>query len=146
MTEQRFNQEQQRRSDYGQDSISRRQLLAVLGGTGSVLAAQAMLQSPAWGVSVTGATYGEGGGPPHCCYVYSSVADMKADSKLSSGRFVWTAGYFAPGDGGGAMYAVRTGTLTDDGGSVMTLQNGLQAILMAGDALTISSSARSETA
>ncbi|WP_176706428.1 hypothetical protein [Paenibacillus hemerocallicola] len=135
MTEKGFKQEQLRRSDYGQDSISRRQLLAVLGGTGSALAAQAMLQSPAWGISVTGAAYGEGGGSSPCCCVYSSVADMKADSNLTAGRFVWTAGYFAPGDGGGAMYAVRAGTLTDDGGSVLTLQNGLQAILLAGDSV-----------
>ena len=56
---------------------------------------------------------------------FDTVAEMKAAS-LSSGDLVATQGYLSYGDGGGMFYEIKPSSdgLTDDGGSVITLDNG----------------------
>jgi len=56
---------------------------------------------------------------------FDTVAEMKAAS-LSSGDLVATQGYLSYGDGGGMFYEIKPSAdaLTDDGGSVITLDNG----------------------
>ena len=64
--------------------------------------------------------------------IYSSVADMKADTTLMAGQTVKTVGYYEVNDGGGAFYYIRA-KLTDDvddGGSLHELANGLVAELI----------------
>ncbi|GAA3409833.1 hypothetical protein ACFFNY_31330 [Paenibacillus hodogayensis] len=111
---------------------SRRRLLAALGGAGVALAGSAMLQESSWGQSITSATYGSGGstGAGIGCRAYATVADLKADTSIVEGMLVMTAGYYAPDDGGASEYVIRAGTLVDDGGSVIDVQNGLQAVLL----------------
>ena len=59
--------------------------------------------------------------------VVPTVADLKA-ANLSVGDFVSTLGYYAPGDGGATLYEiVAAGTGTQDGGSLITLNNTRQA-------------------
>ena len=56
---------------------------------------------------------------------FDTVAEMKAAS-LSPGDLVATQGYLSYGDGGGMFYEIKPSSddLTDDGGSVITLDNG----------------------
>ena len=63
---------------------------------------------------------------------FNSVADMKANTDLSAGAYVCTAGYYEPNDGGGASYLIRVKleSDTDDGGSLHELQNSLVAELI----------------
>lgn len=57
-----------------------------------------------------------------------SVADMVANTALIVGDIVKTDSYSTPGDGGDNSYeVVGAGTGTDDGGSFIDLDNGLQA-------------------
>jgi hypothetical protein len=65
---------------------------------------------------------------------YACVADMVADTSLTSGKIVETIGYYngwaATGDspkGGNRYEIVAAGTGTSDGGSYISLFNGLQA-------------------
>jgi hypothetical protein len=140
--------------------LSRRQLLATFGMASAALAAQSLIAghvAAAQGANVAGSVYGGGsatvtgatyngngpgsGYPPGLAManglyhlLYESVADMKADANLGDGMLASTSGYFEPGDGGGADYAIRSGTLAEDGGSVIQLATtGLQAILLPGD-------------
>lgn len=64
--------------------------------------------------------------------VYNSVVEMKADTMLWEGMNTKTLGYYAPNDGGGANYLIRTKAESDvdDGGSLHELQNGLVAELL----------------
>lgn len=62
--------------------------------------------------------------------MHISVAEMKADSNLKSGMLTATAGYFTAGDGGAACYLIQSSHLPEDGGSVINLNNGFQAILL----------------
>lgn len=60
--------------------------------------------------------------------VFESVASMYADATLIVGQKCRTLGYYALGDGGGNHYEiVVAATGTDDGGSFIDLDNGLQA-------------------
>lgn len=64
-------------------------------------------------------------------HTYDSVAEMKADSKIKEGAYVKTLGYYEVNDGGYAEYKiVDDSTLTDDGGCIHTLTNGLKAKLI----------------
>ena len=60
---------------------------------------------------------------------FDSVAAMRAESSLTTGAYVNTAGYYEPNDGGGASYLIREKQETDaaDGGSLHELINGLVA-------------------
>lgn len=59
---------------------------------------------------------------------FNSVADMVSDTTLSIGQIVETLGYYINTSKGGANYIiVEGGTGTEDGGSYITLSNGLQA-------------------
>lgn len=117
-------------------SISRRRFMY---GLGAVLAVQPVLLHAGREQSVTEATYGgegaDGCGDPMCCRWFESVAEMAQDTSLAAGMHAETAGYHEPGDGGCAVYRVEAGTLPADGGSVINLQNGLQAILIVCDSL-----------
>ncbi len=126
--------------------ISRRQLLATLGAAGIALGAKTLLPEKSLGATVTGSTYGNllsddpknlnraGGGAPFCI-IHGSVEEMKADSKLKSGMLTATAGYFEPGDGGASYYLIQDSQLPEDGGSVINLNSGLQAILVPVDSV-----------
>jgi len=145
--------EQERMDENTMAPVSRRQLLAAFGMASAALAAQSILtgqgaaaaQNPTvsgstYGGSgtVTGATYNSnvpGSGYPHHL-LYETVAEMKADANLADGLLASTSGYYEPGDGGGADYVIRSGTLPEDGGGVISLSaNGLQAVLLPGDSI-----------
>ena len=54
--------------------------------------------------------------------VYTSVAELAAQTDLEIGQAVRTKGYYSTSDGGGAEYVVvASGTGTDDGGSYLDL-------------------------
>lgn len=63
---------------------------------------------------------------------YNSVSEMRASETALVGRPCVTLGYYAPNDGGGAVYTIRQKkeSDTDDGGSVLVLDNGNVAELM----------------
>ncbi|MDF2661323.1 MAG: hypothetical protein K0Q94_4114 [Paenibacillus sp.] len=120
------------------EPISRREFMTALGGAGAALAAQPLLANTGWGASVTGTTYGNGSGnsgPGTYRSFYPSAADMKADPGLTAGAYACTAGYYEPGDGGAADYRIESGALSEDGGSVIVLQNGLFALLLPGSSV-----------
>lgn len=64
----------------------------------------------------------------------STVADissMKSATNLVSGMVAKTLGYYSVNDGGGASYViVDDNTLTDDGGYIHELSNGLFAVML----------------
>lgn len=62
-------------------------------------------------------------------YYFDTVADMKAGN-LSAGDMAITKGYYSANDGGAGQYEIVDGTLTDDGGSIHELTNGLFAKLI----------------
>lgn len=121
--------------------ISRRSLLAALGGAGVVVAGQSFIKEGVMGDSVNSATYGFGqdmGNFPFNMFRFryvESVAKMKSETALKEGMIVRTAGYYEPGDGGGADYIVKQGTLAEDLGSVVNLNGGLQSVLLAEDSI-----------
>lgn len=59
-----------------------------------------------------------------------SLASLKMTQNIKENDLFSTLGYYSLGDGGGADYVIKTTALTEDGGSVITLQNGLQAHLI----------------
>lgn len=66
--------------------------------------------------------------------VYASVSQMVSDASLKAGSKVQTNGYYVAGDGGGAIYNVRTleSEETADGAFLIELNNGLVAELLLG--------------
>lgn len=62
---------------------------------------------------------------------YDSVADMVDAPNLVNGTRVRTLGYTTINDGGGALYIITTSSDTVDNGSVIDLDRGLQAHLIA---------------
>ena len=63
-------------------------------------------------------------------YYFNSVATMKSED-LKVGDLVITKGYYENNDGGESKYEiVEDNSLTDDGGSVHDLENGLKARLI----------------
>ncbi|MBD2864900.1 right-handed parallel beta-helix repeat-containing protein [Paenibacillus oceani] len=119
----------------GMKAVTRRRFLYGLTGLGAVMAAKPVMSFVGQGNTVTGATYGgevEHHSHDHAiCHRYASIAAMKQDMHLSAGMLVCTVGYYEAGDGGCAEYIIQASSLPDDGGSVIHLQNGLQAILIA---------------
>ena len=70
-------------------------------------------------------------------YYFNTVADMKAYN-LADGDFAITLGYYTVNDGGGSSYnIVDDNTLTDDGGSIIDLTNGLKAKLIINDFINV---------
>ena len=63
---------------------------------------------------------------------YTSVAEMKASDTAIVNRPCVTLGYYAANDGGGAVYIVRSKTDadTDNGGTIIVLDNGNVAELI----------------
>ncbi|RKN85500.1 hypothetical protein [Paenibacillus ginsengarvi] len=112
--------------------MSRRQLLTVFGAATAAVTAQSLLTGGpmlADGQTVTGQTYGNNG---NCDCAFRTLTELQASVQLADGMIAVTYGYYAAGDGGGAVYMIAAGTLPEDGGSVVTLQNGLQARLFPG--------------
>lgn len=69
-------------------------------------------------------------------YYFDTVALMKSSTDLTEGDMVITKGYYSANDGGTGEYEiVNDNTLTDDGGSVHDLANGLKAKLIIKEAL-----------
>ena len=70
--------------------------------------------------------------------VYDTVADMVADTTIRVDTTCKTLGYYSVNDGGGSEYViVNDNTLTDDGGSIHTLENGLKAKLIIKDSVNV---------
>lgn len=63
---------------------------------------------------------------------FETVEAMKTSGKLKAYEIVHTLGYYAENDGGGARYIIKASALAEDGGSVITIGGGLQAILIVG--------------
>ena len=70
---------------------------------------------------------------------YHNVFMMRQDRTLIPGMVAHTLGYYAPNDGGGAVYIIRQKkeSDTDDGGSVLVLDNGNVAELMFDGAINV---------
>ena len=68
-------------------------------------------------------------------HFYDTVASMKSDTKLKSGMYVKTKGYYSANDGGSAEYIVRelAQNETTDNGYTHLLNNGLVAELLIND-------------
>lgn len=63
-------------------------------------------------------------------YYFDTIAEMKL-YELKAGEYAITKGYYSANDGGAGEYAiVDDDTLTDDGGSIIELFNGLKALLI----------------
>ena len=67
---------------------------------------------------------------------YNTVEEMKQDEKLKDGVTVLTLGYYSPGDGGGALYAVRS-ISSEPFYKKVALNNGLTAELQSGAQLNV---------
>ncbi|MFE3894649.1 MULTISPECIES: glycosyl hydrolase family 28-related protein [unclassified Priestia] len=61
--------------------------------------------------------------------IISDVYQMRK-TDFKKGDYVKTLGYYTEGDGGHAEYVVKTSRVKDNGGSVISLNNGLQAHLI----------------
>ncbi|RKN78811.1 hypothetical protein [Paenibacillus ginsengarvi] len=59
-----------------------------------------------------------------------TLTELKQASGLRENAVIRTTGYYESGDGGGAEYIIRADKSLPDGGSVVDLQNGLQAHLL----------------
>lgn len=70
---------------------------------------------------------------------YNSVDEMKASETAIVGRPCVTLGYYAPNDGGGAVYIIRQKKESDvdDGGSVIFLDNGNVSELIIDEAINV---------
>lgn len=70
---------------------------------------------------------------------YTSVAEMKASDTAIVDRPCVTLGYYTANDGGGAVYIVRskTDSDTDNGGSIIILDNGNVAELLFDDSVNV---------
>lgn len=68
-------------------------------------------------------------------YYFNNVSDMKQSTLLEAGDMVKTLGYFDINDGGNAEYVISNvaNNAVDDGGSVILLNNNLQANLIVGN-------------
>ncbi len=71
--------------------------------------------------------------------IYTSVAKMKADTKLTSGKIVYTEGYYSAEYGGNAYYKIVDSTnLIVDDAMCIKLKNGLYAELdIMNDTITV---------
>lgn len=76
---------------------------------------------------------------------YANVAEMKADTSLKSGDICKTAGYYEANDGGGGNYQIFSerydsflqSNVSEDGGYVHALSNGLYARLLINESVII---------
>jgi hypothetical protein len=107
-------------------SLTRRAAIAGMGVGGMTLASQAsrlMAQE----------TTAHSGPDPHPYDVpcYLSVADLKSDASRKVGECVATAGFYRPGDGGGAFYEIcRASDLAPNDANIVALPEGLVANLL----------------
>lgn len=70
---------------------------------------------------------------------YNNVDEMRASETAIVGRPCVTLGYYQPNDGGGGVYIIRskTDSDTDDGGSIIVLDNGNVAELLVDGAVNV---------
>ena len=63
---------------------------------------------------------------------YPTVQAMKSQPHAGDNSFAETAGFYAPGDGGAAVYRIwkRGGEIQPNGADVIALQNGMAAVLV----------------
>ena len=63
---------------------------------------------------------------------YPTVQAMKSQPRAGDNSFAETAGFYAPGDGGAAVYRIRKcgGEIQPNGADVIALQNGMAAVLV----------------
>jgi len=68
---------------------------------------------------------------------YASTQPLCSLTSLSAGVLAETAGFYTPGDGGGALYRIRERSpeLQPNGSDVIALKNGLLAVLLEGEAV-----------
>lgn len=74
-------------------------------------------------------------GPKGDPVMYATVADMAADTSLTSGHICGTLGFHAKGDGGAAYYTVSASG-TANGMDIIALDNGLFAVLVVTEYIT----------
>ena len=67
-----------------------------------------------------------------CLARYSTVQAMKSQQHAGDNSFAETAGFYAPGDGGAAVYRIwkRGEEIQPNGADVIALQNGMAAVLV----------------
>ena len=67
-----------------------------------------------------------------CLTRYSTVQAMKSQPRAGDNSFAETAGFYAPGDGGAAVYRIRKrgGEVQPNDADVIALQNGMAAVLV----------------
>ena len=70
-------------------------------------------------------------------WAFDTVADMVSSTNLSAGSFAKTMGYYSRGDNGGSFYRIENSNATEDGGSIIDLNNGLKARLIVGNTLNV---------
>ena len=71
-------------------------------------------------------------------FAFDTVAEMKAASNLVAGSYARTLGYYSRYEKGGGLYKIVSDeNLTDDGGSVIELNNGLKATLVVENKLNV---------
>ena len=70
------------------------------------------------------------------CYATAQLLSSLSD--LAEGTFAETAGFYTPGDGGGALYRIqrRSDELQPNGADILALKNGQIAVLLEGEAVT----------
>lgn len=61
---------------------------------------------------------------------YDTISSMIADETLKEGQHIKTKGYYLVNDGGHGEYIIVNDTLTEDGGLIHELDNGLFAKLI----------------
>ena len=110
-----------------QRSLTRRSMLAGI-GAGGLAATQYAARALAEGAPASAAGIAADARLTH----YPAAGALKSALGLQEGALVQTAGFHRPGDGGGALYAVRKqeGDIQPNGGDVLALANGLAAVLL----------------
>ncbi|HLS27138.1 MAG TPA: hypothetical protein VK041_00695 [Opitutales bacterium] len=103
------------------DPVSRRKALAMI-GTGGVLFATSASRAVAQ-PNVPAAS-----GPVK---QFSTAQELKTSAPPADGEFAQTAGYFTPGDGGGAIYRIerRSNETEPNDGDILGLRNNRVALL-----------------
>lgn len=66
-------------------------------------------------------------------WCFDSVSDMKESTNLVNGSYAKTAGYYGINDGGNAFYTVTNESLTANDGDIISLDNGLFAVMVTKD-------------
>lgn len=71
-------------------------------------------------------------------FIFDTIADLKTATHVIEGSYVKTLGYYSKNDRGGSIFKIEDNNLlTDDGGSVIALDNGLFAVLVQSNTINV---------